>query len=108
MKEARRRHIESDGKILCILYPRFYRMGSGQAVLYYIRENGGKLYSPGYGTVSASIRPKRNRLITFSPDCRQALIRRSWHGILENQPDDSRCPSSELPSTFNLLPIARA
>jgi pyruvate formate lyase activating enzyme len=51
MKEARWWHIESDGKILGTLCPRFCRMGNGQVGFCYIRKNGGgKLYSLGYGT----------------------------------------------------------
>jgi len=51
MKKALWWQMQSDGRILCTLCPRFCRMGDGQSGFCYIRKNvGGELYSLGYGT----------------------------------------------------------
>ena len=40
---------------------------------------------------------------TYCPNCHRALIRRSWHDILENNLDGDRCPCGELiPGHFSL------
>jgi len=39
----------------------------------------------------------------YCPNCHRALIRRSWHDILENNLDGDRCPCGELiPGHFSL------
>ncbi|HYA27959.1 MAG TPA: AmmeMemoRadiSam system radical SAM enzyme, partial [Acidobacteriota bacterium] len=40
---------------------------------------------------------------TYCPNCRKALIRRSWHDILANQLLGNRCPcGTEIPGIFAL------